>query len=75
MSTAAVPFSPSSSSVAAARSFRPVRSTLVAPMLPEPIARRSVVPATRVSSRPKGMEPSKIADRKGDDVVNDGVHP
>ena len=35
------PFSASSSSVAAAMSLRPVRSTLVAPILPEPMARMS----------------------------------
>ena len=40
-STAAAPLATSSSRVAAARPLRPVRSTLVAPILPEPIARRS----------------------------------
>ena len=54
MSTAAVPFSASSRSVAAARSLRPVRSTLVAPILPEPMARTSPRPARRVRIRPKG---------------------
>ena len=36
-------------SVAAASPLRPVRSTLVAPMLPEPMERRSAVPATALS--------------------------
>ena len=58
-STATVPFSRSSSSVAAASPLRPVRSTLVAPMLPEPILRTSPRPAACVSSRPNGMEPSR----------------
>lgn len=43
ISTATVPLSASSSTVAAARSLRPARSTFVAPILPEPIERRSVV--------------------------------
>ena len=59
ISTAAVPFSASSRSVAAARLFRPVRSTLVAPILPEPMARMSPRPAMRVTTRPKGIEPSR----------------
>jgi len=46
-------------SVAAARPLRPVRSTLVAPILPEPIERRSCVPASLVSTRPNGIEPSR----------------
>src|SRR5215475_12001270 len=55
--TAAVPLSTSQTSVAAASPLRPVRSTLVAPMLPEPIARMSCVPAKRVSNSPNGIEP------------------
>ena len=39
--------------------LRPVRSTLVAPMLPEPMLRRSAVPAPRVSKRPNGIEPRR----------------
>ena len=50
---------PSSSSVAAASPLLPVRSTLVAPMLPEPILRTSPRPAACVSSRPNGIEPSR----------------
>jgi hypothetical protein len=49
----------SSSSVAAARSLRPVRSTLVAPILPEPMARMSPSPAIFVITSPKGIEPSR----------------
>ena len=45
--------------LAAASPLLPVRSTLVAPMLPEPIVRMSVVPASLVSTRPKGIEPSR----------------
>ena len=59
ISTATAPLPPSSSSVASARSLRPVRSTLVAPMLPEPMLRMSPRPASLVSSRPKGIEPSR----------------
>ena len=58
ISTAAAPFSKSSSRVAAASPLRPVRSTLVAPIFPDPIWRRSPAPVKRVSSRPKGIEPS-----------------
>ena len=43
----------------AARPLWPVRSTLVAPMLPEPIWRTSPRPGGLVRSRPKGMEPSR----------------
>ena len=46
-------------SVAAARPLRPVRSTLVAPILPEPMARMSAVPASRVRISPNGIEPQK----------------
>ena len=41
MTTATAPLPPSSSSVSAAAALLPVRSTLVAPMLPEPMRRRS----------------------------------
>jgi len=58
-STAATPLAASSSSVAAASPLWPVRRTLVAPILPEPIARMSPRPAARVSSRPNGIEPSR----------------
>ena len=57
--TATAPLPPSSTTVAAARALLPVRSTLVAPMLPEPSRRISPSPAVRVSTRPKGMEPSR----------------
>ena len=53
------PLPPSSSRVAAARPRLPVRSTLVAPILPEPTARMSPSPAALVSSSPNGMEPSR----------------
>ena len=56
---ASVAFSASSASVAAASPLRPVRRTLVAPMLPEPIERKSPAPASFVSTSPKGMDPSK----------------
>src|SRR5262245_62161400 len=49
----------SPSKVAAARPLRPVRKTLVAPILPEPIVRMSVVPASRVRISPNGIEPSR----------------
>ena len=58
ISTATAPLSRSSNKVAAASPLRPVRSTLVAPILPEPICRKSPAPVRRVSTRPKGMEPS-----------------
>ena len=59
MMTAAVPFSVSQISVAAASPLRPVRSTLVAPILPEPIERRSCVPASLVRISPNGIEPKR----------------
>ena len=58
-STATVPLSMSPMRVAAASPRRPVRSTLVAPILPDPMVRMSVVPANRVSSSPNGIEPSR----------------
>ena len=45
--------------VAAANPLRPVRSTLVAPILPEPMLRRSPAPISLVNSSPKGTEPRK----------------
>ncbi len=57
--TATVPLSMSPNSVAAASAFRPVRSTLVAPILPEPMVRTSGAPASRVISTPKGIEPHR----------------
>ena len=56
--TASAPLPASSTSVAAASPRRPVRSTFVAPILPDPIARTSPAPNARVSNRPKGIEPS-----------------
>ena len=58
ISTAAVPFSASRRRVSAASGLLPVRSTLVAPMLPDPMLRTSPCPASLVRMRPKGMEPS-----------------
>ena len=46
-------------SVAAASGLLPVRSTLVAPILPEPMERMSGVPAQRVRMRPNGIEPRR----------------
>ena len=57
--TATVPFSMSPTSVAAASFLLPVRRTLVAPILPEPMLRRSGPPESRVRMIPKGMEPSR----------------
>ena len=57
--TAAAPFARSSSKVRAASPLLPVRRTLVAPILPEPIWRRSRVPPSRVIRSPKGIEPSR----------------
>ena len=62
--TATVAFRASSTSVAAARSFRPVRSTLVAPMLPEPIARRSPAPASRVRMQAERDRAEQIAEHQ-----------
>ena len=55
--TATVPFRRSRRRVSAAKSLRPVRKTLVAPILPEPMARKSMVPADRVKTRPNGIAP------------------
>ena len=46
--TAAAPLAPSRISVAAASPLRPVRRTLVAPILPDPTLRISPSPAARV---------------------------
>ena len=54
---AKAPLEPSSSRVAAASVLWPVRKTLVAPMLPEPMERRSPSPAKRVNPSPKGTDP------------------
>ncbi len=51
----------SSASVASASPLRPVRSTLVAPMLPEPIVRTSPAPPSLVRSSPNGTEPIRYA--------------
>jgi hypothetical protein len=61
-----VPFRQSRTSVAAASGLLPVRRTLVAPMLPEPMSRMSPLPARRVSSRPKGMEPEDVTERQSE---------
>ena len=58
-STATVPFSMSPASVAAASFLLPVRSTLVAPILPEPMPRRSGPPVAFVRMIPNGIEPSR----------------
>ena len=56
-STTAAPLPESRTTVNAASGLLPVRSTLVAPMLPEPILRMSPWPASLVSTRPNGIEP------------------
>ena len=57
---AAIPaFEASNKTVRSAKSLRPVWSTLVAPMLPEPILRISPKPHILVRTSPKGIEPSK----------------
>ena len=58
-STAAVAFRQSKMSVSAARGLLPVRSTLVAPMFPDPIFRTSPLPARRVRISPNGIDPSR----------------
>ena len=59
MTTATVPFSMSPISVPAASGLLPVRSTLWAPILPEPIERKSCVPASFVRMTPNGTEPKR----------------
>ena len=54
-----MPLSASMTSVIAARSLRPVRSTLVAPMFFEPMARGSCAPASFVTMTPDGIEPAR----------------
>ena len=61
-STAGVPLSASQTSVAAASSLRPVRSTLVAPILPEPMARMSSTPASRVDDEAERDRAGEIAE-------------
>src|SRR3954470_18077640 len=63
--TATKPFSASRIKVAAARPLLPVRSTLVAPMLPDPMVRMSPRPAARVRTSPNGIEPSRYPKTKG----------
>src|ERR1043166_1345782 len=53
------PSAAATTSVAAAAHFFPVRSTLVAPILPEPILRTSPAPASQEKIRPKGIEPNR----------------
>ena len=58
--TAAVPLSMSPSNVAAASPLLPVRSTLVAPILPEPMVRMSGAAGEPASATtPNGIEPSR----------------
>ena len=57
-STAAAPLATSSSRVAAARPLRPVRSTLVAPILPEPIVRRPRRPPPGSAASRTGSSPA-----------------
>ena len=54
---AAVALRQSRTNVSAASHLLPVRSTLVAPILPEPISRTSPFPARRVSTNPNGIDP------------------
>ena len=58
-STAMAPLPLSSSNVAAAAGLLPVRNTLVAPILPDPIRRRSPSPITLVMTIPKGTDPRR----------------
>lgn len=53
------PFAASRRRVARASFLLPVRRTFVAPILPEPIVRRSVSPNRRVRMRPNGIEPAR----------------
>ena len=46
-------------SVANAAGLFPVRSTLVAPILPDPICRKSPRPKARVITMPKGIDPKR----------------
>ena len=59
ISAAAAPLPPSPTTVARARSRRPVRSTLVAPMLPDPSLRISPAPPRRVMITPNGIDPKR----------------
>src|SRR5262249_846130 len=61
-------------SVAAAIPLRPVRSTLVAPILPEPMARMSAVPASRVRINPNRGGPQRTPQNqpRGADGQRDG---
>ena len=58
-STARAPLPPSPSRVSRARSFRPDRRTLVAPMFPEPMLRGSPAPASLMLMTPKGVDPRR----------------
>ena len=52
------PLPASSTRVMAASFLLPARRTLIVPILPEPILRMSPSPMERLSSRPKGTEPT-----------------
>ena len=52
-------------SVAAAAHFLPVRSTLVAPILPEPILRTSPAPEAQAKNSPNGIDAQQIAQGQG----------
>ena len=65
ISTAAAPLAPSQTSVAAAAHFLPVRSTLVAPILPEPILRTSPAPDAIGEEQAERDRAQQIAERQG----------
>jgi len=59
MNMGSAPLAASSRSVARASFLLPVRRTLVAPILPEPMARKSVSPKMRVRINPNGTDPAR----------------
>ena len=73
-STAAAPLAPSQSKVAAAAHFLPVRSTLVAPILPEPILRTSPAPDSLGEEQAERNRAQQIAEQRPGARSKDGDH-
>ena len=67
--TASAPLAASRSRVAAASRFDPVRSTLVAPILPDPMARMSPLPRDPRQQQPERDRPEQIAERQARGAV------
>jgi hypothetical protein len=66
--TAPKPLPISKTRVKNARPFLPVRRTLVAPILPDPISLRFEIPPSLVNTSPNGIEPKRY-DKSAIDII------